>query len=165
MPKRITVHLKEDGTPECVPIVTHVRPGGSLIWGGKKHTGVFDGRVAGPLRDHFTLADLHAIHPIPGTLPFQPSTWQVIDESPRRQQSIYRARGCESRIRRDVPVQHHGVEYTLDPIIIVDNTASETKGASCVVAGKRREPVRLHRHSRAPQQISDRLFYIIPSLT
>ena len=125
MPKRITVHLKEDGTPECVPIVTHVRPGGSLIWGGKKHTGVFDGRVAGPLRDHFTLADLHAIHPIPGTLPFQPSTWQVIDESPgaSNPSTVHVDAKAESGVMYKYSITAGG--HTLDPIIIVDNTASE----------------------------------------
>jgi hypothetical protein len=125
MPKKITVNLKEDGTPECVPIVTHVRPGGSLIWGGMKHTGVFDGRVPGPLRQQFTLADLQAIHPVPGKMPFQPTTWEVTNESPgaTNPSTVHVDANAESGVMYKYSITAGG--RTLDPIIIVDNTASE----------------------------------------
>ncbi len=60
MPKTITVHLEEDGKPKCLPIVTRVRPGGTLVWAGKMHSGSFDGRIPGPTKDTFTLDELHA---------------------------------------------------------------------------------------------------------
>ncbi len=122
-PKTITVHLKPDGTVECVPIVTRVRPGGTLVWGGKKHTGVFDGRIAGPPRDNFKLADFAALKPIAGPMPFQPTAWEVIDETPGAPNP--------STITVDAHAQS-GVMYkysitaggrTLDPVIIVDDSA------------------------------------------
>lgn len=125
MPKKITVNLKDDGTLECVPIVTHVRPGGSLIWGGKKHKGVFDGRVDGPVRQQFTLAELQAIHPIAGPLPFQPHTWEVIDESPGaiNPSTVNVDAKAQSGVMYKYSITAAG--HTLDPIIIIDAGASE----------------------------------------
>jgi hypothetical protein len=125
MPKIITVHVKADGSLECVPIVTHVRPGGSLIWGGKKHKGVFDGRVDGPVRQQFTLAELQAIHPIAGPMPFQPTTWEVIDESPGavNPSTVHVDAKAQSGVMYKYSITAGG--RTLDPIIIVDDSASE----------------------------------------
>jgi hypothetical protein len=125
MPKTITVHLKTDGTPECVPVVTRVRPGGTLIWAGKKHAGSFDGRISGPPKDTFTLAELHALHPTPGPMPFQPLSWGVVDETPGavNPSTIHVAPDAENGAMYKYSIEAGG--HVLDPIIIIDETSPD----------------------------------------
>ncbi len=122
-PKTITVHLNPDGTPECVPIVTRVRPGGTLVWGGRVHTGVFDGRIAGPLRYDFTLADFATLQMMPGPMPFHPASWQVIDETPGafNPSTVTVDANAESGMMYKYSITAGG--RTLDPVIIVDDSA------------------------------------------
>jgi hypothetical protein len=122
-PKKITVRLNADGTPECVPIVTRVRPGGSLIWEGEGHSGAFDGRLPGPPRDDFKLADFAELKPVAGPVPFQPAFWALIQETTDAPGAVTITvdANAESGVMYKYSITAGG--RTLDPIIIVDNTA------------------------------------------
>jgi hypothetical protein len=121
----INVKIKADGTPECTPQVTRVRPGSKLVWTGKLHHGVFEGIVPGPVRENFTLDELAQIKPETGDMPFTPKTWAILDEAP----------GAKNpNVIQVDPAAKSGVMYkytvtaggkTLDPIVIVDDNASE----------------------------------------
>jgi hypothetical protein len=123
MPKTITVKINPDGTQECVPIVTRVRPGDSLVWAGKKHTGMFEGKIPGPPRDSFTLADLAALKPVPGAMPFNPLAWSIVDETPGAQNAntVHVDANAESGVMYKYSVNVGG--KIVDPIIIVDDSA------------------------------------------
>jgi hypothetical protein len=125
MPKTITVHLEVDGTPKCLPIVTRVRPGGTLVWEGKTHSGSFDGRIPGPPKDTFTPAEFHALHPVAGPMPFQPLAWGIADETPgaNNPSTVHVAPDAEPGAMYKYTITSGG--RILDPIIIIDPTAQE----------------------------------------
>jgi hypothetical protein len=125
MPKKINVKLNPDGTPECVPTVTHVRPGGTLVWTGKKHSGHFDGKIPGPPRDNFTLADLHALQPQPGPMPFDPTSWAIVDEAPgaHNPDRVHVAPDAQSGVMYKYTITAGG--KPLDPVVIIDDSATD----------------------------------------
>jgi hypothetical protein len=126
MPKIIHVKIKPDGTPECTPQVTRVRPGGTLVWRGKPHHGSFEGLVPGPPKDDFTLAELQAITPQPVTLPFTPHGWAIVNDAPGFQNpdTIVVDANAQSGKMYKYTVTAGG--QSLDPIIIVDDTATDS---------------------------------------
>jgi hypothetical protein len=103
-PKIITVKIKPDGTPDCSPDVTRVRPGGTIKWAGKAHTGFFTGNAPGPL-------------------PFAPHGWAVVSEHP----DFHNPDTVQVHPQAATGVSHkYSVTVggkTLDPIVIIDDNA------------------------------------------
>jgi hypothetical protein len=122
----INVKIKPDGTPECTPQVTRVRPGGKLVWAGKVHSGVFEGIVPGPPRDNFTLDELAKIKPQAGVLPFAPHGWAILNDTPgfKNPDTIQVDPAAKSGVMYKYTVTAGG--KTLDPIAIVDDTATDS---------------------------------------
>ena len=117
----ITVKIKPDGTPECTPQVTRVRPGATLVWAGRLHSGVFEGIVPGPPRDNFTLEELSALKPQQGPLPFNPHGWAILNDKPgfKNPDTVQVDAGAKSGVMYKYTVTAGG--KTLDPIIIIDD--------------------------------------------
>jgi hypothetical protein len=86
---------------------------------------MFEGRVNGPVRQQFTLAEFPAIHPIAGPLPFDSHPWEVIDESPGaiNPSTVNVGAKAQSGVMYKYSITAAG--HTLDPIIIVDDSAPE----------------------------------------
>jgi hypothetical protein len=121
------VTVRPDGIPVCTPPVARVAPGGKLRWNGRIHSGKFVGIVPGPVKESFTQAELEAIVPQAGPMPFSPQTWKLIDESPGAANPntvdvlTPAVRGQVTMYKFDVKVG----DKIIDPIIIVDDSAQD----------------------------------------
>jgi hypothetical protein len=124
MPKKIKVAINPDGTPECTPQVTRVRPGGTIIWDGPPHSGVFEGVFPGTPKDNFTLAELHATKPVKGPMPFHPLSWSIGQPGVPDQVTIQVDANAKSGVMYKYTVEAQGKK--LDPIVIVDDGAQDS---------------------------------------